>query len=50
MGPGDLSGNKCEGPIAPAVPFKAVGMDKHGMDDAAPFARDVSRAPISSAS
>ena len=38
MGPGDLAGDNCEGPIAPAVPFEAVGMDKHGVGDAAPFA------------
>ena len=38
MGPSDLTGDNCEGPIAPAVPFEPVGMDKHGMGDAAPFA------------
>ena len=38
MGPSNLTGDNCEGPIAPAVPFEPVGMDKHGMGDAAPFA------------
>lgn len=38
MGPSDLTGDNCEGPIAPALPFEPVGMDKHGMGDAAPFA------------
>jgi hypothetical protein len=38
MGPGDRTGDNCEGPIAPAVPFEPVGMDKHGIGDAAPFA------------
>ena len=38
MGPSDLTGDNCEGPIAPAAPFEPVGMDKHGMGDAAPFA------------
>jgi hypothetical protein len=37
MGPSNLTGDNCEGPIAPAVPFKPVGMDKHGMGDVAPF-------------
>jgi hypothetical protein len=37
-GPRDLTGDDCEGPMAPAVPFEPVGMDKHGMGDAAPFA------------
>src|SRR6202045_5224445 len=38
MGPSDLTGENGEGPIAPAVPFEPVGMDKHGIGDAAPFA------------
>jgi hypothetical protein len=38
MGPRHLTGDKCEGPIAPAVPFEPVRLDKHGMGDAAPFA------------
>src|SRR3984893_8642653 len=38
MGPSDLTGDNCEGPIAPAVPFEPAGMDKHGIGDAAPFA------------
>ena len=38
MGAGDLAGDDGEGPIAPAAPFEPVGMDKHGMGDAAPFA------------
>src|ERR1700736_5706230 len=38
MRPSDLTGDNCEGPIAPAVPFEPVGMDKHRMGDAAPFA------------
>src|SRR6202043_4151212 len=38
MGPSDLTGDNCEGPIAPAVPFEPVGKDKHGMCAAAPFA------------
>src|SRR5208337_1917624 len=37
MGARDLARGNCEGPIAPAVPFEPVGMDKHGMGDAAPF-------------
>jgi len=37
MGPSDLTGDNCEGPIALAGPFEPVGMDKHGMGDAAPF-------------
>ena len=36
MGPGDLAGDKRQGPIAPAVPFEPVGMDQHGMGDAPP--------------
>ena len=43
MGPSDLTGDNREGPIAPAVPFEPVGMDKHGIGDAAPFA--ASRVP-----
>src|ERR1700736_6430759 len=38
MGPRNLTRDICEGPIAPAVPFEPVLMDKHGMGDAAPFA------------
>jgi hypothetical protein len=38
MGPSDLTGDNCEGPIAPAAPFEPAGMDKHGIGDAAPFA------------
>jgi hypothetical protein len=38
MGPRNLTGDNCEGPIAPAIPFEPIGMDKHGMGDAAPFA------------
>jgi hypothetical protein len=38
MSPGNLAGDNCEGPIAPAVPFDPVGMDKHGVGHAAPFA------------
>src|SRR6202011_3938351 len=38
MGPSDLTGDNCECPIAPPVPFEPVGMDKHGIGDAAPFA------------
>jgi hypothetical protein len=37
MGPSDLTGDNCEGPIAPAAPFEPVGMDKHGMGNAAPL-------------
>ena len=40
MGPSDLKGDNCKRPIAPAVPFEPVGMDKHGMGDAAPFAHE----------
>jgi hypothetical protein len=28
MGPGNLTGDDCEGPIAPAVPLESVRMDK----------------------
>src|ERR1035437_3954964 len=38
MRPSDLTGDNCEGPMAPAVPFEPVNMDKHGIGDAAPFA------------
>jgi len=38
MGPRNLTGDKCEGPIAPAVSFEPIGMDEHGMGDAVPFA------------
>ena len=38
MGPRNLTGDKCEGPIAAAIPFELVRVDKHGMSDAAPFA------------
>src|ERR1019366_2807083 len=38
MGPSDLTGDNCEGLMAPAVPFEPVNMDKHGIGDAAPFA------------
>ena len=38
MGPGDLAGDNCKRGIALVVPFEAVGMDQHGVGDAAPFA------------
>src|SRR5271166_4318927 len=37
MGPSNLTRDNGEGPIAPAMPFEPVGMDKHGMGDAPPF-------------
>jgi hypothetical protein len=33
IGPSDLTGDNCEGPKAPAVPFEPIGMDKHVMGD-----------------
>ena len=38
MGAGDFAGDDCQRPIALSVPFDAVGMDKHAMGHAAPFA------------
>jgi hypothetical protein len=40
MGSGDLMGYDRKGPIASAVPFEPLPLDKHGMSHTAPFAHE----------